>query len=85
MGNKINPIGLRLGINRTWDSRWFADGKAYGNLLMEDLELRRVYTHRQTARARVDVVGAQGPLATLIDARRLIESQRMRRNDEAGL
>ncbi|MBT3399854.1 MAG: 30S ribosomal protein S3 [Rhodospirillaceae bacterium] len=46
MGNKINPIGLRLGINRTWDSRWFADGKAYGNLLMEDLELRRVLEKR---------------------------------------
>jgi small subunit ribosomal protein S3 len=26
MGQKVNPIGLRLGINRTWDSRWFADG-----------------------------------------------------------
>jgi len=29
MGQKVNPIGLRLGINRTWDSRWFA-GKGYG-------------------------------------------------------
>jgi len=46
MGNKINPIGLRLGINRTWDSRWYAEGKAYGNLLMEDLELRRVLEKR---------------------------------------
>ncbi|HEX8470406.1 MAG TPA: 30S ribosomal protein S3, partial [Brevundimonas sp.] len=26
MGQKINPIGFRLGVNRTWDSRWFADG-----------------------------------------------------------
>ena len=46
MGQKINPIGLRLGINRTWDSRWYAEGKAYGNLLMEDLELRRVLEKR---------------------------------------
>ena len=46
MGQKINPIGLRLGINRTWDSRWFADGQAYGDLLMEDLELRRVLEKR---------------------------------------
>jgi small subunit ribosomal protein S3 len=30
MGQKVNPIGLRLGINRTWDSRWFADGGEYG-------------------------------------------------------
>jgi small subunit ribosomal protein S3 len=46
MGNKNNPIGLRLGINRTWDSRWYAEGSAYGNLLMEDLELRRVLEKR---------------------------------------
>jgi len=41
MGQKINPIGLRLGINRTWDSRWFADGGDYGKLLLEDLYLRK--------------------------------------------
>ena len=46
MGQKINPIGLRLGINRTWDSRWFADGSAYGNLLLEDLELRKMLEKR---------------------------------------
>lgn len=46
MGNKINPIGLRLGINRTWDSRWYAEGSAYGNLLMEDLELRKMLEKR---------------------------------------
>jgi small subunit ribosomal protein S3 len=41
MGQKINPIGLRLGINRTWDSRWFANKSEYGNLLQEDLNIRR--------------------------------------------
>jgi small subunit ribosomal protein S3 len=40
MGQKINPIGLRLGINRTWDSRWFAR-RDYGTLLHEDLKLRK--------------------------------------------
>jgi len=40
MGQKINPIGLRLGINRTWDSRWFANKGEYGNLLQEDLKIR---------------------------------------------
>ena len=40
MGQKINPIGFRVQINRTWDSRWFADGKDYGNLLHEDLAIR---------------------------------------------
>lgn len=32
MGQKINPIGFRLGINRTWDSRWYADTAEYGKL-----------------------------------------------------
>ena len=40
MGQKVNPIGLRLGINRTWDSRWFAGGKEYGKLLHEDRAIR---------------------------------------------
>ncbi|MHB1301932.1 MAG: 30S ribosomal protein S3 [Acidiphilium sp.] len=39
MGHKVNPIGLRLGINRTWDSRWFA-GADYAKLLHADLKLR---------------------------------------------
>ncbi|AFK54464.1 30S ribosomal protein S3 [Tistrella mobilis] len=40
MGHKVNPIGLRLGIIRTWDSRWYADDN-YGDLLQEDLRLRK--------------------------------------------
>ena len=39
MGHKINPIGLRLGITRTWDSRWYAD-KDYAKLLHDDIKLR---------------------------------------------
>ncbi len=45
MGQKVNPVGLRLGINRTWDSRWFAR-KDYGNLLHEDIKLRKFLTDR---------------------------------------
>ena len=41
MGQKVNPIGLRLGINRTWDSRWYAEGKNYQQMLKEDLEIRK--------------------------------------------
>ena len=41
MGHKSNPIGLRLQINRTWDSRWFAEGQDYGRLLLEDLKIRQ--------------------------------------------
>jgi len=39
MGQKINPIGFRVGINRTWDSRWYA-GRDYAKLLHQDLKLR---------------------------------------------
>jgi small subunit ribosomal protein S3 len=39
MGRKVNPIGMRVGINRTWDSRWFAD-KNYADKLIQDLKLR---------------------------------------------
>jgi small subunit ribosomal protein S3 len=40
MGQKVNPIGLRLGINRTWDSRWYAGKTSYGSLLHEDMKIR---------------------------------------------
>jgi len=41
MGHKTNPVGLRLQINRTWDSRWFAEGQSYQRLLKEDLTIRK--------------------------------------------
>jgi len=40
MGHKVNPIGMRLQVNRTWDSRWYADTKDYGDLLLEDIRMR---------------------------------------------
>ena len=50
MGQKINPIGLRLGINRGWDSTWFAKKKDFGRFLIEDFKIRKYiktvsYTH----------------------------------------
>ena len=54
MGQKVNPIGLRLGINRTWESRWFAR-KEYGNLLLDDLGLRR-FLHQRLGQAGVSRV-----------------------------
>jgi small subunit ribosomal protein S3 len=41
MGQKSNPIGLRLQINRTWDSRWFAENHEYGRMLIEDIKIRK--------------------------------------------
>ncbi|HBQ35275.1 MAG TPA: 30S ribosomal protein S3 [Rhodobacteraceae bacterium] len=40
MGQKINPIGMRLQVNRTWDSRWYAESKDFGSLLLEDIKMR---------------------------------------------
>jgi small subunit ribosomal protein S3 len=67
MGQKVNPVGLRLGVNRTWDSRWYDDHN-YAKLLSEDLRLRgflekrlsqaglsRVVIERPAKRARVTI------------------------------
>ena len=72
MGQKVNPIGLRVGINRTWDSRWYASGKAYTKLLKEDLKIRdflkkrlkgaavsRIIVERPTKIARVTLYTAR--------------------------
>ncbi len=45
MGQKVNPIGLRLGITKTWDSRWYAE-KFYSRFLQEDIRLRRFIKKR---------------------------------------
>lgn len=67
MGQKVNPVGLRIGVNRTWDSRWY-DDKEYARLLAEDLKIRsflekrlaqagisRVVIERPARRARVTI------------------------------
>lgn len=59
MGQKVNPIGLRLGINRTWDSRWFAD-ETYAKMLHEDLKLRD-HLRKKLAQAGVSRVVIERP------------------------
>src|SRR6201986_2978800 len=49
MGQKVNPIGLRLGVNRTWDSRWYAGKKDYGKLLQEDIKIREYLSEKLKA------------------------------------
>jgi small subunit ribosomal protein S3 len=56
VGHKSNPIGLRLQINRTWDSRWFAEGDDYGRLLIEDIKIRNFILKTQTQAAISKVV-----------------------------
>jgi small subunit ribosomal protein S3 len=71
MGQKVNPIGFRIGINRTWDSRWYA-GREYANLLHQDLKLRdylmgrlsqagvgKVVVERAAKKARITIHSAR--------------------------
>ena len=55
MGQKVNPVGLRVGINRTWDSRWYAGKNDYGSLLHEDIKIRKELMKllKQAAVARI--------------------------------
>ncbi|MDQ0394109.1 30S ribosomal protein S3 [Labrys monachus] len=60
MGQKVNPIGLRLGINRTWDSRWFAGKNEYGKLLHEDIAIRKALL-KQLKQAAVSRIVIERP------------------------
>ena len=60
MGQKVNPIGMRLQVNRTWDSRWFAASNEYGDLLLEDLRMRD-FISRECAQAGVARVVIERP------------------------
>ncbi len=59
MGQKVNPIGFRLGINRTWDSRWYAD-RNYASLLHEDLRIRK-FIRKRLSQAGVSRVVIERP------------------------
>ncbi len=72
MGHKVNPIGLRVGINRTWDSRWYASDADYAGLLHEDLRLRKHLRSRLTGAGVSRVVierPAKKPRVTIYVAR----------------
>jgi small subunit ribosomal protein S3 len=63
MGQKSNPIGLRLQINRTWDSRWFASGQDYGRLLLEDIKIRK-FIFKTLPQAAISKVVIERPAKT---------------------
>lgn len=44
MGQKVSPIGLRLGINKTWESKWYADNKDFAKFLNNDVKIRKYLT-----------------------------------------
>ncbi len=72
MGNKVNPIGLRLGVNRSWDSRWYANKAEFGKLLHEDIKIRNMLT-KELRQAGVSSVVIERPhnkcLVTIHSAR----------------
>ena len=86
MGQKVNPVGMRLQVNRTWDSRWYADTKEYGDLLLEDIKMRefikeeckqagvsRVIIERPHRKCRVTIHTAR-PGVIICNKRAYIES-----------
>jgi small subunit ribosomal protein S3 len=56
LGQKVNPIGLRLAVNKDWRSRWFADKRTFGTLLNEDLKIRELVRRRLEAAAVADII-----------------------------
>ncbi len=60
MGQKVNPIGLRVGINRTWDSRWYANKRDFGGLLQEDLEIRK-FLNKRLSQAGISKIVIERP------------------------
>ena len=63
MGQKVRPTGLRIGITETWRSRWFADKKTYGRLLVEDVKIRdfiqRNYRFAGIPKVEIERVGEE--------------------------
>ena len=55
MGQKVNPVGLRLGINRSWESKWFGTGKQYADSLHEDLKMRK-FILKELSNAEISLV-----------------------------
>ena len=60
MGQKVNPVGLRVGVNRTWDSRWFAGRAEYGRLLHQDMKMRE-HIMQQRRQAGISKVVIERP------------------------
>lgn len=72
MGQKVNPIGLRVGVIRTWDSRWFAKGQGYVDNLHEDIRLRKYIKAKlkHAGVARIEMERAARKLKVIISTAR---------------
>ena len=68
MGRKVHPIGFRLGINKTWEGRWFAEGKEYVTNLHQDFQLREL-VRNESPRAgvsRIDIERFPGKVKVIV-------------------
>lgn len=72
MGQKVNPIGLRLGVIRTWDSRWYAKGQQYFENLHEDIKLRKYLTKKlkHAGIAKIEIERAAKKVKVIISTAR---------------
>ena len=55
MGQKVNPVGLRVGVNRDWDSKWYASDKEFATFLHEDIKVRE-YLEKEVKDAALSTV-----------------------------
>ena len=74
MGQKVNPIGLRVGVIRTWDSRWFATGKDYAKNLQEDHRLRsaimKMPVLKRAGVSKIEIERAAGKVKVIVSTAR---------------
>ena len=58
MGQKVNPIGLRVGINKSWDSTWYANKEDFAKFLLEDSKIRK-FLNKEYAQASISKIGIE--------------------------
>ena len=72
MGQKVNPIGLRLGVNKTWQSRWYADSRTYADYFLEDIKIRKLVNDLPECKnadiAEIEIIGTKGATIEKISA-----------------
>lgn len=68
MGQKINPLGYRLGISKNWSSRWFTSKKEYGNLALEDRKIRELLKDKLSLAGvkSIDIERTENEISVLI-------------------
>lgn len=74
MGQKVNPIGLRVGVIRTWDSRWYATGKEYAQSLLEDQKIRtsimKMPVLKRAGVSKIEIERAAGKVKVIVSTAR---------------